>query len=119
MPQKTLLEKLAEASSAPWNPHPKFPGVSMKTVVSSAMTGGTLSQHLVRVEPGCALDTHVHPAQCELHLVLAGSGKAILEEQESDYHLGRLATIPAGAAHAIRANADGLTLLTSFSPALG
>ena len=119
MNQKTLLEKLAETFSAPWNPHPKFPGVSMKTVVSSAMTGGTLSQHLVRVEPGCALETHVHPLQCELHLVLAGGGKAMLEEQESDYHPGRVATIPAGAAHAVRANTDGLTLLASFSPALG
>ena len=91
----------------------------MKTMVSSAMTRGALSQHLVRVEPGCTLETHVHPTQCELHSVLQGSGKASLEEQESEYRPGSLATIPAGAAHAVRAGSDGLTLLASFSPAQG
>ena len=119
MNQKSLIENLADASSATWNPHPTFPGISMKTLVSSAMTGGSLSQHLVRVEPGCALETHVHPAQCELHMVLEGSGKAMLEDQENDYRPGSLVTIPAGTAHAVRANADGLTLIASFSPALG
>jgi quercetin dioxygenase-like cupin family protein len=119
MSQQALIEHLAEASSAPWNPHPKFPGVAMKTLVSSSMTGGSLSQHLVRIDPGCALETHVHPAQCELHLVLNGSGKAWTENQAVDYHPGSLNTIPAGATHAVRAGADGLTLLASFSPAQG
>ena len=119
MSQQALIDNITESSSAPWNPHPKFPGVTMKTMVNSAMTCGALSQHLVHVEPGCALETHVHPAQCELHLVLKGSGKAWLEDQESDYRSGSLVTIPAGAAHAVRAGSDGLTLLASFSPAQG
>ena len=91
----------------------------MKTMVSSVMTGGSLSQHLVQIEPGCALETHIHPAQCELHLVLKGSGKAWLEDHENDYRPGSSVAIPAGATHAVRAGPDGLTLLTSFSPAQG
>ena len=83
------------------------------------MTQGALSQHLVRVAPGCALETHVHPAQCELHLVLDGSGKACLEDQENDYRPGSVVAIPAGATHAVRAGSEGLTLLASFSPAQG
>lgn len=119
MSHKDLIENLTEASSLPWNPHPKFPGVTMKTMVSSAMTHGAFSQHLVRVEPECALETHVHPAQCELHLVLKGGGIARLEDQEGDYRPGSLVTIPAGAAHSVRAGSDGLTMLASFSTAQG
>jgi quercetin dioxygenase-like cupin family protein len=118
MSLQALIENLAEASSSPWTSHPKFPGVSMKTLVSSSMTDGTLSQHLVRVDPGCALETHVHPAQCELHLVLNGGGQASLEDRMIDYRPGSLNAIPAGVAHAVRAGSVGLILLASFSPAL-
>ena len=119
MSQKDLIDNLTEASSLPWNPHPKFPGITMKTIVSGAMTHGALSQHLVHVEAGCALETHVHPAQCELHLVLKGSGIGRLEDQEGDYRPGSLVTIPAGTAHSVQAGTGGLTLLASFSPAQG
>ena len=119
MSQKTLLENLDQTSSAAWNAHPKFPGVAMKTVVGRELTRGALSQHLVRVDSGCALETHVHAAQCELHLVLAGSGEAWLEDQPCVYLPGTVSTIPAGSAHSVRAGADGLTLLASFTPAQG
>ena len=119
MSQQTLIETIDQASSVAWTAHPKFPGVAMKTVVGSALTRGALSQHLVRVDAGCALETHVHAEQCELHLVLAGSGDARLEDQPCVYRPGSVSTIPAGSAHSVRAGADGLTLLASFSPAQG
>jgi len=119
MNQPTLIEYLDQASPAAWTAHPKFPGVAMKTVVGSAETNGALSQHLVRVDAGCALETHVHAAQCELHLVLVGSGEAWLEDQPGAYRPGRITIIPAGAAHSVRAGGDGLTLLASFTPAQG
>ena len=119
MSQQTLIEYLDQTSPAVWAAHPKFPGVAMKTVVGSAMTNGALSQHLVRVDAGCALETHVHAAQCELHLVLAGSGEAWLEDQHGDYRPGSVSSIPAGSAHSVRAGGDGLTLLASFTPAQG
>lgn len=117
MSQQTLIENLDQASSAAWTAHPKFPGVAMKTVVGSALTRGALSQHLVRVDAGCELATHVHAQQCELHLVLAGSGEAWLEDRSSAYRPGSVSTIAAGSAHSVRAGAAGLTLLASFSPA--
>ena len=119
MSQPTLIENLDQASSAAWAAHPKFRGVTMKTVVGSALTQGALSQHLVRVDAGCALETHVHAQQCELHLVLAGSGEAWLEDRSSAYRPGSVSTIPAGSAHSVRAGGDGLTLLASFTPAQG
>lgn len=119
MSQPTLIENLDQASSAAWTAHPKFPGVTMKAVVGSALTGGAVSQHLVRVDAGCALETHVHAQQCELHLVLAGSGEARLAGEPTAYLPGNVSVIPAGSAHSVRAGADGLMLLASFTPALG
>ena len=119
MSQQTLIENLDQTSSAAWTAHPKFPGVAMKTVVGGAKTNGALSQHLVRVDAGCALETHVHAAQCELHLVLAGSGEAWLEDQPGAYRTGSVSIIPAGAAHSVRAGGERLTLLASFTPAQG
>lgn len=119
MSQQTMIENLDHASSAAWSAHPKFRGVAMKTVVGSALTQGALSQHLVRVDAGCALETHVHAQQCELHLVLSGSGEAWLEDRSCAYRPGSVSAIPAGAAHSVRAGGDGLTLLASFSPAQG
>ena len=112
-----LIENLENTSSAPWMPHPKYPGVALKTLVNGDMTGGTLSQFLVRVAPGCTLETHTHPTQCELHLVMLGNGQAWLEDSAINYEPGRLNAIPAGATHAVRAGSEGLTLLASFSPA--
>ena len=119
MSQPTLIENLDQASSAAWTAHPKFSGVAMKAVVGSALTGGAVSQHLVRVDAGCALETHVHAQQCELHLVLAGSGEASLAGAPSAYRPGNVSVIPAGSAHSVRAGADGLVLLASFTPAQG
>ena len=115
----TLHRLLDTASAAPWNPHPRFAGVAMKTLVAGAETAGALSQHLVRVDPGCALDWHEHPMQCELHLVLDGDAQATIGEQETAYIPATQRTIPRGVRHCVRAGDRGITLLASFSPALG
>ena len=115
----TLHRLLDTASAAPWNPHPRFAGVAMKTLVAGAETAGALSQHLVRVDPGCALDWHEHPAQCELHLVLDGDAQATIGGQETAYAPATQRTIPLGVRHCVRAGDRGITLLASFSPALG
>ena len=115
----TLHRLLDAASAAPWNPHPRFAGVAMKTLVTGAETAGALSQHLVRVDPGCALDWHEHPTQCELHLVLDGDAQATIGEQETAYIPATQRTIPLGVRHCVRAGDRGITLLASFSPALG
>ena len=115
----TLHHLLDAASTASWNPHPRFAGVAMKTLVAGADTGGALSQHLVRVDPGCALDWHEHPTQCELHLVLDGDAQATIGEEETVYIPATQRTIPRGVRHCVRAGDRGITLLASFSPALG
>ena len=104
--------------NASWKPHPLFAGVWLKLVISGADTGGALSCHLVRVDPGCCLESHVHDAQWELHEVLAGLGVARIAGRGADYFPGRAAVIPKGTKHEVRAGDQGLTLCAKFFPAL-
>jgi len=102
----------------PWKPHPAFPGVALKHLVTGAQTCGALSCHLVRVDPGMVLPPHVHDAQWELHEVAAGSGTAVIDGREAAYVPGVTAVIPRGMDHTVRAGAEGLRLLAKFFPAL-
>jgi quercetin dioxygenase-like cupin family protein len=108
-------EKVADIS---WTPHPTFPGVFLKTLVSGADTDGALSCHLVRVEPGKCLSSHVHAGQWELHEVAAGEGVARIEGGQVAYCPGVTAVIPRGVAHEVTAGATGLRLFAKFFPAL-
>jgi len=106
-----------DAGDAPWAPHPKFAGVWLKHLVRGADTGGGLSCHMVRLEPGACLESHVHDAEWELHEVVAGSGTAGLGGREAAYAPGCLAVIPRGEPHAVRAGGEGLVLFAKFFPA--
>lgn len=106
------------AENIPWNPHPSFPGVFLKHLVSGQATDGQLSCHLVKVEPGKVLETHVHDQQWELHEVMGGQGKALLDERSVPYAPGTMAVIPRGVKHRVQAGEDGLLLCAKFFPAL-
>lgn len=99
-------------------PHPKFPGVRLKTLASGAATQGRLSCALVRIEPGCRLETHTHDPQWELHEVVQGEGLAVIDGKELKYEPGKLALIPANTSHSVTAGEQGLALFAKFFPAL-
>ncbi len=107
-----------DAVALPWNPHPAFPGVSLKHLLTGADTDGALSCHLVRVAPGARLESHVHAVQWELHEVVAGSGEAVIDGCAAVYAPGVMAVIPSGQGHAVAAGPEGLTLFAKFFPAL-
>jgi quercetin dioxygenase-like cupin family protein len=106
------------APCADWAPHPKFPGVRLKTLAPGAVTDGRLSCALVRIDPGCRLEAHAHDPQWELHEVVQGAGVAIIDGNELDYRPGKLAVIPAQTMHSVTASEQGLVLLAKFFPAL-
>lgn len=107
-----------DAGSISWTPHPKFPGVALKHLIAGADTEGRLSCHMVRVDPGCLLEPHIHPEQGELHEVIAGAGSAELQGKTVAYLPGVMAVIPKGTEHAVQASGEGLVLLAKFFPAL-
>ena len=101
-----------------WNAHPAFAGVALKHLIRGVDTGGALSCHMVRIDPGCCLENHAHEGQWELHEVVRGQGKARLAGREVDYLPGGMAVIPMGQPHRVEAGPDGMVLLAKFFPAL-
>ena len=101
-----------------WNPHPKFAGVSIRHLVTGSDTGGRVSLHHVRIDPGCAIADHTHDEQVEIHDVLEGTGTCTLAGKEIRYVPGIMGIMPADTIHRLDAGADGLLLLATFSPPL-
>jgi len=106
------------AENLPWNPHPKFSGVSLKHLVTGKDTGGRLSLHHVRIDPGRAIGDHTHAGMVEIHDVLAGSGTCTLEGTVIPYTPGMVGVMPADRVHRVEAGNEGLLLLATFSPPL-
>jgi quercetin dioxygenase-like cupin family protein len=114
----TFIDRDDQAGRIEWNEHPKFKGVSLKHLIKGRDTEGRLSCHLVRIDPGCVLDEHVHESQMELHEVIEGEGKFVLGGKETMYYPGRMAIIPQGTKHKVIAGKSGMVLLAKFCPPL-
>lgn len=112
------LTDSTKCSDLSWNPHPAFEGVYLKHLITGSKTEGQLSCHMVRIDPLCKLETHIHENQWELHEVIKGAGEAQMGEKSINYHPGRSAVIPKGKAHSVKAGNEGLILLAKFFPAI-
>ncbi|MCP4115807.1 MAG: cupin domain-containing protein [Desulfobacteraceae bacterium] len=108
-------EKLSDAERVE---HPQFKGVYLKLMIKGADTSGRFSSHLVRIAPECTLENHCHENQLELHEVLEGEGSCRLMDKRFDYHSGKMAVIPKGENHMVRAGKNGLILAAKFFPAM-
>jgi quercetin dioxygenase-like cupin family protein len=117
---KTIVstDRNQKAELLPWNPHPKFAGVALKHLVTGKDTGGRLSLHHVRVDPGCEIGDHTHAGQVEIHDVIFGEGTCTVAGKEIRYVPGIMGIMPADTIHRVDAGAEGLLLLATFSPPL-
>lgn len=97
-----------------WNKHKEFTGVSLKNVATTEHTAGLFTCHLVRIEPGCKIGTHSHPASIEVHEVIKGSGICLTSDGEIPYVPGTMSIIACNAAHEVRAGKEGLCLFAKF-----
>jgi quercetin dioxygenase-like cupin family protein len=109
---------IVAAGTLPWNPHPKFVGVSLRHLMTGKETGSRISLHHVRIDPGCSIGNHAHAGQVEIHDVLAGSGSCVLDGVTIPYRHGVAAVMPADKVHRVDAGDEGLLLLATFSPPL-
>jgi quercetin dioxygenase-like cupin family protein len=114
----TFMDRDDAVEEILWSPHPKFKGVNMKHLIKGIDTDGMLSCHMVRIDPDAILEDHSHENQWELHEVIEGEGKFILESKEALYYPGRMGMIPKGVSHKVIAGKNGLVLLAKFFPAL-
>lgn len=101
-----------------WHAHPSFDGVWLKHIVTSEVTGGEFSCHLVRVEPGKKIGVHAHENQLEIHEIVGGSGVCVNEGAALDYAPGAVSIMRAGTLHEVMAGDEGLYLFAKFIPAL-
>jgi quercetin dioxygenase-like cupin family protein len=111
-------DRMEEAGDMAWVAHPAFEGVFLKHLLRGKDSDNGLSCHLVRVDPGMALNEHIHEGQWELHEVIQGSGTCRLGNKEVLYRPGRMAIIPRGLKHSVNAGEQGLVMLAKFFPAL-
>lgn len=110
--------KTKDFSSLPWNAHPKFPGVTLKHLVTGEDTNGLFSYHLVRIEPGMRIGEHIHDPQLETHEVIAGEGNCRNAEDELCYKPGVVSIFPSGVKHEVTADETGLLPFAKFIPPL-
>lgn len=101
----------------PWNRHPSFSGVALKHLLTGQDTDGKFSCHVVRIEAGCKIGSHLHEGKWELHEVLSGQGFCRTGSKTIAYHPGVVAAIPADEVHEVQAEAE-LYLLAKFVPPL-
>jgi quercetin dioxygenase-like cupin family protein len=113
-----LSNKEQKISELPWNPHASFKGVFLKHLITGKDTDGKLSCHIVKIEPGCTLDTHSHDGKMEVHEVVAGSGAMYMDGKEIGYSQGQVCIIPANTPHKVVAGKDGMYILAKFTPSL-
>ncbi|MBP2653380.1 MAG: Cupin 2 conserved barrel domain protein [Firmicutes bacterium] len=107
-----------DVNELPWQEHSSFFGVALKHLVTAENTGGAFSSHLVRVKRGCEIGKHIHEGKWELHEVIQGKGKCIIENKELDYYEGITAIIPPDIPHVVQATKEDVYILAKFVPAL-
>lgn len=105
---------VVNVSTLPWNPHKEFAGVFLKNIVTAEMTGGLFTCHLVRIEAGCKIGLHTHPAQVELHEVMAGEGMCIIDGKAVPYAAGCVTILPRNVPHEVLAGSEGLCMFAKF-----
>ncbi|WP_352426178.1 cupin domain-containing protein [Aminomonas paucivorans] len=101
----------AETERREGDPHPRFPGVTLKERADGAVRVLT-----VRVEPDREIGTHRHEREWEIHQVLEGRGCLETEEGTFPYEPGAGTRIPPGVSHRVAAGPEGLLLLAVFAP---
>lgn len=101
-----------------WQPHPRFAGAWVKTLVTADMNPG-MSSTLLRLTPGSSLPLHTHDPSIETFFCLKGEATCIAGEQQTIFQHGSYACVPAGIQHRLINNGtEDLIILATFCPPL-
>ncbi len=116
--QTPFPTRIADVASGEWQEHPRFRGIYMKGLLTSA-DNPLASVNAVRVPLGGVIGRHCHPTQVETVYVLAGHSILTLGEADLPFDAGQVVAVPAGLEHALRnEGAQTVELLTVFTPPL-
>lgn len=80
-------------------------------------TGKNVQLVVMSIEPNDDIGEETHPDNDQVLYLAAGSGKVVLDGQESDYTAGDLVLVPAGTRHnIINTGSEPLKIITTYSP---
>jgi quercetin dioxygenase-like cupin family protein len=99
-----------------WHSNPEWTGVSLADLASGADTKEAFSSHLVRVQKGCEVPSHLHESRWEWNAILGGHGKILLDGREIPFKPGDTFTTPPGVRHTVVADEEDIALLAVFVP---
>jgi mannose-6-phosphate isomerase-like protein (cupin superfamily) len=112
------LPRVADFAVGEWQAHARFPGISMKGLLT-ASDNPFASVNVIQVPPGGKVGRHRHAQQFETVWVIRGNAILTLDQTEVSIRDGQIIAIPVGLEHALRN--EGLVpveLLTFFTPPL-
>jgi mannose-6-phosphate isomerase-like protein (cupin superfamily) len=112
------LPRVADLLIGEWQEHPRFPGIHMKGLLTSA-DNPFANVNVVQVPPGGEIGCHRHAQQFETIWIIRGNAILTLDQTEVFFRDGQIIAIPIGLEHALRNEGPGLVeLLTFFTPPL-
>jgi quercetin dioxygenase-like cupin family protein len=112
------IPPIIDEDGADWAAHPRFAGIQMKQLLTSA-DNAAASISRVQVPPGGVIGWHHHAGQVETVYVLAGEGVLTLGDQEAPFYAGQIVAIPSELEHTVRNDeAETVELLCIFTPPL-
>jgi quercetin dioxygenase-like cupin family protein len=110
------LPRVADLLIGEWQEHPRFPGIHMKGLLTSA-DNPFASVNVVQVPPGGEIGRHLHAHQFETVWIIRGNAILTLDQTEVSLRDGQIIAIPIGLEHGLRNAGSGLVeLLTFFTP---
>ncbi len=117
-PAGELLARFADTQAGEWQEHPRFAGILMKGLLTSA-DNALASVNTVRVPPGREIGRHRHPTQVETVYVISGQAVFWLGGAEVPVRAGQVFAVPIGVEHGLRnEHPEPVELLTIFTPPL-
>ena len=112
------LPRIADMHAGEWQEHPRFAGITMKGVLTSA-DNPYASANVVQVPPGGVIGRHRHEQQIETVWIIRGDAVLTLDQTDVPMRAGQIVAIPIGLEHALRNDSETMVeLLTFFTPPL-
>jgi quercetin dioxygenase-like cupin family protein len=112
------LPRVADLQAGEWEEHARFPGISVKGLLTSS-DNPHASVNVIQVPTGGTVGRHRHAQQVETVLVVRGIAILTLDQTEVSLRDGQIIAIPVGLEHALRNEGSvPVELLTFFTPPL-
>jgi mannose-6-phosphate isomerase-like protein (cupin superfamily) len=78
---------------------------------------GDLGGYAISLDSNGELKTEIHPDATQFFLVISGEGECTIDGKNDQIRKNSMFYVPRGKAHSVKANKEGLKMLTLYAPA--